>query len=96
MSKKIDTKDIFMNIGLNMIGAVAQVGLNEIMNSKHESERIKWCATHIYDKKFDITYSLRRPMTNDEKVEYSERVKNGENVGTVLKAMKLLKHRKHK
>lgn len=88
--KNFDIKEIAGQVGLQCIGAMVQTGLNEIMIAKRDADKKKWCSLHIYDKKHDITYELKRPMTNDEKVSYSERVTDGENIGTVLKDMKVL------
>lgn len=44
-----------------------------------------------YDRSCDIWYDLKRPMTNNEKIEFAQRRKRGEDVLSILKDMKLVK-----
>ena len=86
----MNPKNILMMFGLACLKAVAQEGVKSAMEAKNNSDRRRWCAMHIYDKRHDITYELVRPMTNTEKIEFGKRVSNGETVGEVLESMKLL------
>lgn len=43
-----------------------------------------------YDRKRDLYYSLRRPMTNYENIEFSRRRRDGEDAGEILEDMNLI------
>lgn len=46
--------------------------------------------TTYYDRKYDVYYTLRRPMTNSESIELSLRKDRGEFVGDILEDMNLI------
>lgn len=43
-----------------------------------------------YDRKRDLYYRLRRPMTNQENLEFSSRRREGEDAGMILSDMNLI------
>ena len=45
----------------------------------------------VWDPEMGIFWQLRRPMTQEEKRYFTERVKRGNNRGDILEALKLLK-----
>lgn len=76
------------------VSTVAVKGARSIINSfrptKYEKERKRIDHT-FYDPSRGTHYDLKRKMTNKENLELSERKANGEDVGKILKSMKLLK-----
>ena len=44
----------------------------------------------LYDRSNDTWYTLRRPMTNSENIEFSARRRSGEDVGDILYEMNLI------
>ena len=51
----------------------------------------KWQETHVYDHSLGMHYTLKRPMTGNEQIEFSQRKKRGELTGDILRDMNLLK-----
>jgi hypothetical protein len=51
----------------------------------------RWQEVHIYDHSLGMHYTLKRPMTGNEQIEFSQRKKRGELTGDILRDMNLLK-----
>lgn len=80
-----------------MIGSVGIVGLKKTHDvikamkpTQAERDR-KWHETHVYDYSIGCHYTLKRKMTNNEKIEFAARKERGEKTGDILRSMKLLK-----
>ena len=46
--------------------------------------------THIYDHSLGHHWTLKREMTSNEMYEYGRRLQNGENIGDILRSMRVL------
>ena len=82
---------------LLMAGSVVVVGgkklidfLKSIKPTQAELDR-RWQEVHVYDHSLGMHYTLKRPMTGNEQIEFSQRKKRGELTGDILRDMKLLK-----
>ena len=79
------------------VGSVAVVGgkklIDVIKNLKPTQAELdrRWQEVHIYDHSIGMHYTLKRPMTGNEQIEFSQRKKRGELTGDILRDMKLLK-----
>lgn len=79
------------------VGSVVVVGgkkaIDTIKNLKPTQAELdrKWQECHVYDHSLGFHYTLKRPMTGNEQIEFSQRKKRGELTGDILKDMKLLK-----
>ena len=80
-----------------MAGSIVVVGgkkvidlLKDMKPTQAELDR-KWQEVHIYDHSLGMHYTLKRPMSGTEQIEFSQRKKRGELTGDILRDMKLLK-----
>ena len=80
-----------------MAGSVVVVGgkklidfLKSIKPTQAELDR-RWQEVHVYDHSLGMHYTLKRPMTGNEQIEFSQRKKRGELTGDILRDMNLLK-----
>ena len=79
------------------VGSVVVVGgkkaIDTIKNLKPTQAELdrRWQETHVYDHSLGFHYTLKRPMTGNEQIEFSQRKKRGELTGDILRDMKLLK-----
>lgn len=102
-SKAKDKKDKFVNWVKDdprkalAIGSVIVVGgkklydgIKHIQPTQAELDR-RWHETHIYDRSTGMYYEIRRPMTANESILFSQRKARGELTGDILMSMKLLK-----
>ncbi len=64
--------------------------LKELQPTQAELDR-EWHDTHVYDRSNGFYYTLKRPMSGTEAMEFSNRKKRGETTGDILKSMNLLK-----
>lgn len=72
-------------------------GTCKIMNStaaikraNTQAEALNRGKLEYYDRRRDLYYSLRRPMTNSENMEFSRRKREGEDAGEILADMNLI------
>ena len=61
-----------------------------VKRSSNQKEQLTKGETTYYDRKYDVYYTLRRPMTNRESIELSLRKERGEFVGDILEDMNLI------
>lgn len=79
------------------VGSVVAVGgkkaIDTIKNLKPTQAELdrRWQEVHVYDHSLGFHYTLKRPMTGNEQIEFSRRKKRGELTGDILRVMKLLK-----
>lgn len=79
------------------VGSVVVVGgkkaIDTIKNLKPSQAELdrRWQEVHVYDHSLGFHYTLKRPMTGNEQIEFSQRKKRGELTGDILRDMKLLK-----
>lgn len=79
------------------VGSVVVVGgkkaIDTIKNLKPTQAELdrRWQEVHVYDHSLGFHYTLKRPMTGNEQIEFSQRKKRGELTGDILRDMKLLK-----
>lgn len=59
-------------------------------NAKNARLDADWGEKKLYDRRNDVYYTLNRPMTNRENMEYSVRKANGEPVYDILTDMNLI------
>ena len=102
-SKAKDKKDKFVNWvkddprKLIAIGSVVVVGgkklyegIKHIQPTQAELDR-RWHETHIYDRSIGMYYEIKRPMSANESILFSQRKARGELTGDILMSMRLLK-----
>lgn len=82
---------------LLMAGSVVVVGgkkcidgIKALKPTQAELDR-RWQEVHIYDHSLGMHYTLKRPMSGTEQIEFSQRKKRGELTGDILRDMNLLK-----
>lgn len=83
-----------------IFGSIGLVGLDKffhvikkwksIQPTQAELDR-EWHDTHVYDRSLGYYYTLKRPMSGAEAMEFSQRKKRGETTGDILRSMNLLK-----
>lgn len=79
------------------VGSVVVVGgkkaIDTIKNLKPTQAELdrRWQEVHVYDHSLGFHYTLKRPMTGNEQIEFSQRKKRGELTGDILRDMRLLK-----
>lgn len=61
-----------------------------VKRANNQKEQLTKGETTYYDRKYDVYYTLRRPMTNRESIELSLRKERGEFVGDILEDMNLI------
>lgn len=61
-----------------------------VKRANSQKEQLTKGETTYYDRKYDVYYTLRRPMTNRESIELSLRKERGEFVGDILEDMNLI------
>jgi hypothetical protein len=61
-----------------------------VKRANNQREQLTKGETTYYDRKYDVYYNLRRPMTNSESIELSLRKERGEFVGNILEDMNLI------
>lgn len=102
-SKAKDKKDKFVNWvkddprKILAIGSVVVVGgkklydgIKHIQPTQAELDR-RWHETHIYDRSTGMYYEIKRPMSANEAMMFSQRKARGELTGDILMSMRLLK-----
>lgn len=62
----------------------------QVKNAGTKQQEINRGKLEYYDRKRDLYYSLRRPMTNYENIEFSRRRRDGEDAGEILEDMNLI------
>ena len=75
-------------------GVLGVMGMRELNKAAtHKERRIERNKQErmIYDPSIRDWWELKKPLTNEERVEYESRVNNGEDRGKVLYSMKKLK-----
>lgn len=61
-----------------------------VKRANNQKDQLTKGETTYYDRKYDVYYTLRRPMTNRESIELSLRKERGEFVGDILEDMNLI------
>lgn len=83
-----------------IFGSVIIVGVDKIVHVVKKWKSIQptqaeldreWQETHVYDRSLGFHYTLKRPMSGNEAIEFSTRKKRGESTGEILRSMNLLK-----
>lgn len=76
-------------VGAMVVGEMANIVV-KVNNSKNKADDSRRRNEEIYDPSKKIWYDIK-PMSNDEKIEYAERVDKGESRYEVLKDMRKLR-----
>lgn len=83
------TATIIVSSTVRLTKAVADAYC-KCQNAKNNRLDAEWGEKKLYDRKNDVYYTLNRPMTNRENMEYSVRKANGEPVYDILSDMNLI------
>lgn len=83
------TATIIVSSTVRLTKAVADAYC-KCQNAKNNRLDAEWGEKKLYDRKNDVYYTLNRPMTNRENMEYSIRKANGEQVYDILSDMNLI------
>lgn len=71
--------------------AVISSILAKLVRTGYSSYKTRQRDVRTYDPTIGSYYDLKRPLTNKEKLELSERHKSGESIGDILAGMRVLK-----
>lgn len=87
--KANDTANWVMDhpIQATIIGGI----IAKLLRTGYSEYKTRQRDTRTYDPTIGSYYNLRRPLTNKEKLELSERHKGGESIGDILAGMRVLK-----
>ena len=86
-----DPKRAFMIGCVGIAGAKKATDLIKAVKPTQAERDRKWHELHVYDYSIGCHYTLKRKMTNEEKIELARRKERGEKTCDILKDMNLLK-----
>lgn len=80
---------IIVSSGIKIFNTVI-TGYCKCQNAKNKRLQSEWGEQKLYDRKYDVYYNLKRPMTSLESAEYSRRREMGETTYDILFDMNLI------
>lgn len=80
-----------LGIGIPLAAKIGYDIVKDVRHTSHINEEKRLKENMIYDRSKGLYFETRKPMTTNQKLEYSRRRDDGESTESILRSMKILK-----